>query len=178
MKQSIYLLSLLFIISSCSTLDNFDDITKRADAKYKIMPNGKASYIATVPAISITKKHLISTYAKDYSYNLSDSINENQKIMWYLNSLTDMNEDALFDSIGTIHVYFDERNLNPNSKIEAFYYWDYSNIRFLVPFLLFGNEEHKRNQCVNRAIEACYRNNMDAVVISPTLHHFKLYNNQ
>jgi hypothetical protein len=81
------------------------------------------------------------------------------------------------DSAIVIKVSFDKTRSNENLKLESIYYWDYSNFRFLVPFLPLFNEYHKRNQCVNKAIESCIKNNMDAVVICPSLNHFKLYKN-
>ena len=158
MKQFFFLLSSLLLLNSCSTLESIDSLAKKSDPKYKLKYLNGSTYVASVPFASKSNLDERKKITNEFDYPYS--------------------EPLVFDSIGFINVSFDEQTTKTNSKLELIYTWDYSNCRFLVPFLPFGNGIHKRNQCVNRAIEACYKSNMNAVVISPTLNHFRLYRNQ
>ncbi len=166
---------------------------------YNIKPNGKSGYLVSLPIMSNTRRIEITKYIKSNYISrdseiytdtvlfseaqiksfisqiksiISASSLNSHSYMKYLNNITKP------DSASIIQISFDDRSIDMNSKLEYIYFWNYSNFRFLVPLLPFFNEKHKRNQCVNRAIEACFKNKMDGVLIYPTLNHFKLYKNQ
>ena len=185
MKQFIYLFSVLFLISSCSTLNSIDNLVEHSNKQYKLKKIGNSNYVASVPMISKErKKKLINFYytkeqeliplIQERIRTYRTSFNENEIISFVISHY----ELKEYDTTGVINILFDEPTIKDSSTLEYIYYWDYSNFRFLVPLLPFFNEKHKRNQCVNRAIENCYGNYMDKVIISPTLNHFKLYRNQ
>ena len=193
MKQFIYLFSVLLLISSCSTLDSVNSLVRKADPKYKLKYIDNSTFVASVPMISKTKFESLQTKQEEYNkvsdeltflktYNTDlgkiSRIIELRKEKKKLQNEIDEFSLIEYDSIAYIHLSFDERSLSEETILKYIYYWDYSNFRFLVPLLPFFNEEHKRNQCVNRAIEACYTSRSSSVVISPTLNHFKLYRNQ
>jgi hypothetical protein len=186
MLRFIYFIIWILIFSSCSTIDSVESLVNKVNPIYNIKSNGNASYLASVPLMTESKRNEIIKFYK--SSNIIDySLSDNQIFSTFMKQSKDFIEtvdieyvDNLkkFDSLGYINIIFDERKISTNSKLEYIYFWDYSNFRFLVPLLPLFNEYHKRNQCVNRAIESCYKNNMNTVVITPTLNHFKLYKNQ
>jgi len=161
MKQLLYFTSVLLLLSSCSTLDSVDSLVRKADTTYCVNRSSDGFYTAKVPMRTLVKRNEM--------YKIRKAMESQNSEPTILESIFE------FDSVGFINISFEEQLIKNNSIPEFIYYWDYSNARFLVPFLPFGNEEHKRNQCVNRAIEACYKSDMSTVVISPTLNHFKLY---
>lgn len=259
MKQFIYIISSLILLSSCSTLDSIDRLVSTVNPIYNIKPNGNSGYLVSLPIMSNTRRIEITKYIKS-NYILRDSnkvdelksfsklsienrIGDKKNLMKLMDNdsfvvksdksgidgsiyvysikvmsnsrkaelihyLKEIYTDAVLfsdaqiksfismlslnnygdmnylnnitkpDSASIIQISFDDRSIDMNSKLEYIYFWNYSNFRFLVPLLPFFNEKHKRNQCVNRAIEACFKNKMDGVLIYPTLNHFKLYKNQ
>jgi hypothetical protein len=178
MKQLICLTSILIVLSSCSSLNSINSLVNKSDIKYKVEYSNDLTYVASVPFLSKSKlderqrviREFDDLLIKSYSTVLSDEERNKYSILY-----REQYQPIVFDSTGFIKVSFDERLIDNSAKLEYIYFWDYSNIRFLVPFLSFGNEIHKINQCVNKAIEVCYKNHMNSVVIAPTLNHFKLY---
>ena len=63
MKQFIYLFSVLFLISSCPTLNSIDNLVEHSNKQYKLKKIGNSNYVASVPMISKErKKKLINFY--------------------------------------------------------------------------------------------------------------------
>ena len=178
MKQLLYFTSVLLLLSSCSTLDNIDYLVHKAEPEYKMKLIEGTTYTAEVPYLTYNRR---IEYDRQFEYwnqlRKKPIYNMSELELAEFNNYRNIFENPIaYDSTGFISVSFDETYATKNKlELKNIYYWDYSNGRFLVPFLPFFNEQHKRNQCVNRAIEACYKNNMNQVVISPTLNHFKLY---
>jgi hypothetical protein len=178
MKQLIYLTSILIVLSSCSSLNSIDSLVNKSDPKYNVKYSNDLTYVATVPFLSKSKlderERVIREFDDLLIKSYSTALNDEERNSYYL-LYREKSKPVIFDSIGVIKVSFDERLIDSSTKLDYIYFWDYSNIRFLVPFLSLGNEIHKRNQCVNKAIEVCYKNHMHNVVITPTLNHFRLY---
>jgi hypothetical protein len=180
MKTSIFLKlftsALLISLISCSTTDKIHELVAKSYYSQNIMPtnnSGIYSVSVKVPSYSNTKRRqsaLDSLAAlRKLLYKKPDEV----RIFYRLNG--EVQKKLPLDSTKNIYLSFDVNIPNISYEVKAIHFWDYSNYRFLVPFLTLGNEIHKRNQCVNRAIEVCNKNNIDGIIISPTLNHFILF---
>jgi hypothetical protein len=161
-------------------IKHLSDLIEKDSVIFGFRPSDGSGYAENV--LSNSRKAELIKYIM--SLNNEDTLYSESRFKSFLivlidNGLIDHNSlnTLVKDSAIVIKVSFDKTRSNENLKLESIYYWDYSNFRFLVPFLPLFNEYHKRNQCVNKAIESCIKNNMDAVVICPSLNHFKLYKN-
>ncbi len=87
-----------------------------------------------------------------------------------------MNLHFVIDSIADIQIIisFNEKLLNVNYDVKTIYQWDYFNWRFLGILLPIGNSAHIKNQCINRAIDACLAFGASGAIIEPNLFTYKL----
>lgn len=185
MKIQYPLFVLLILFCSCSKTIMVNDIIKRneirANYQYKY-DNHKGFYICKTKSYSLYKRTLIDSFTKDFTsldkkdwkgtltpeekkrYNEAKSKLENPKFLE-------------FDSSKNLIVSFDGQIQNLNYSTFAIHYWDYSNFRFIIPFLMLGNRIHLINKCVNKAIVIAEKNGADGVIINSDLYssrHFKI----
>lgn len=165
---------LLCVLTSCSVTYKPEYLIEISGRKYQKDTSGDF-FILDQPCIS---QKLIKE--REEKIKLKNEIlkepatNRDGMKLFLLNTEINSQKYKTPDSSRQIILSFKDELDNINYSVNYIHYWDYSNYRVFVPFLTLFNEIHKRNQCINRAFEACSKQNMDGVIISPTLNHYKL----
>jgi hypothetical protein len=80
-----------------------------------------------------------------------------------------------YDSSKAFRIYFNEQIPGLKYEVIAVNYWNYTNARFLFPFLLLGNRVHLRNQCVNKAMKVCIKMGADGIIMNSNLSASKIF---
>ena len=174
--KKILLIFIVFILSSCSETILIQNLIDRPTVKYEIKKT-EYSYVVKIPCYKLATLDSINEKKQSLRQKLKD--NYRGESSDYDPTTSEMNakilEEFKKDSIKQLYIYFAE----PKEKFDviAIHYWDYSNVRFLVPFLPFFNNEHKKNQCINRALEAAIieSDDIDGVIISDNLFTSRLF---
>jgi len=184
MKKIFSTFILLVFLCSCSKTIFVADIVEsneymsKDSFKYEYS-NGY--YTCKSKTYSKNKRLLIDSFKSDFE-NLDAKLLKNGVLNIYetkkLNAAKINLEDSKFcnyDATKTIIVSFNEQLPNLNYKIISVHHWDYSNARFLIPFLTLGNRQHLINQCINRAVQEAGLTGADGVIINANLSSSKLF---
>lgn len=184
MKKLLLLFACLIVMAGCNVNRTTIQLTQHKGVKYKLqaVPDEKNAdyfvytsigynnensvkmeqYFAELEKLNQMETGVMSQSDKDFC--------ENSR-----NILKTQIENLPKDSTRNFIVSFQDYIPNVNYTIVRSYWWDYSNFRFLVPFLPFFDRWHNYNQCVNKAVKKCLQYNCDGVIIAGDYSTFKLF---
>lgn len=184
MKYLLLMALCLALFTSCHVNRSTIQMTQHERVKYKLqpVPDTEEPDYFTYTAMGFNKasgekyNELLAQLNKFDDEAVRAKSQEDKE--FYSNSrlliLSQMNELPKDSTINYI-VSFQDYIPGINYTIVRTYWWDYSNIRFLVPFLDLFDRWHNYNQCVNRAVEKCMKYNCDGVIIAGDYSTFKLF---
>ncbi len=184
MKKTFPILLLLSVfLAGCNVNRSMTDITQSKRVKYKLRPepNNETPEYYTYAAPGFTKANSIkyrklTTTLDSINKRLSRSSDKAQEYFEnsssiLQNQISQIPKDSTYNYI----VSFTDNMKGINYSVVRTYWWDYSNWRFMIPFLGYFNRWHNFNQCVNRGMAKCLKYNCDGVIIAGDYSTFKLF---
>lgn len=183
MKPIVFLFLIVFFVS-CNQTFYTKGLVKRNEQKsalsYKYaVKDGYFEYVSN-DFYTESKSKLIDSlrnYILDMDKKMKVSVLSNQELTKYNEIIDQLNDPKYtqYDSSKVYRIYFNEQIPGLKYEVIAVNYWNYSNVRFLFPFLLLGNRVHLRNQCINRAMRVCVKMEADGIIMNSNLSASKIF---